>query len=294
MASLKDLRLRINSVQSTKKITSAMKMVAASKLRRAQDEAEQARPYAERMEAMLGNIASGTAGQEGAPPLLAGTGKNESHLVVVMTANRGLCGGFNTNIIRSARMLIHKLLDSGKKVHIYTVGRKGRDNLRRDFDSHLVGHFDEFGRTVSDFSEAAHVAGAITKKFNNGDFDVCTIIYAEFVSAMTQEVTNQQVIPFPLSEKVGDDGRASGGGYEYEPSDNEILEDLLPRNLAVQVFRALLENGASEQGARMTAMDSATRNAGEMIDKLTLTYNRTRQAQITTELIEIISGAEAL
>lgn len=294
MASLKDLRLRINSVQSTKKITSAMKMVAASKLRRAQDEAEQARPYAERMETMLGNLAVGMAGQEGAPPLLAGTGKHDSHLVVVMTANRGLCGGFNTNIIRSARMLIHKLLGDGKKVHIYTVGRKGRDNLKRDFGNHLVGHFDEFGRTVSEFSEAAHVADAITQKFNNGDFDVCTVIYAEFISAMTQEVTNQQVIPFPLPEKQDGDTTASGGGYEYEPTENEILEDLLPRNLAVQVFRALLENGASEQGARMTAMDSATRNAGEMIDELTLTYNRTRQAQITTELIEIISGAEAL
>ena len=297
MASLKDLRLRIASVQSTKKITSAMKMVAASKLRRAQEAAEQARPYAQRMEAMLGNLAAGSVGQAGVPPLLGDTGQDDSHLIVVMTANRGLCGGFNTNIIRSARAMVRELTQQGKTFSIYTVGRKGRDNLKRDYESHMVGHFDEFGRTVSSFSEAKHVADAITHRFDNGDFDVCTLIYAHFVSAMTQEVTNQQVIPFPVPE--AEDGAeaadtVSGGGYEYEPSDTEILDELLPRNLAVQVFRALLENGASEQGARMTAMDSATRNAGDMIDDLTMTYNRTRQAQITTELIEIISGAEAL
>ena len=294
MASLKDLRLRIASVQSTKKITSAMKMVAASKLRRAQEAAEQARPYAQRMEAMLGNLAAGSVGQAGVPPLLGGTGQDDTHLIVVMTANRGLCGGFNTNIIRSARTMIRELTQQGKKVSIYTVGRKGRDNLKRDYESHMVGHFDEFGRTVSSFSEAKHVADAITHKFDSGDFDVCTLIYAHFISAMTQEVTNQQVIPFPVPEAEDGADAVSGGGYEYEPSDTEILDELLPRNLAVQVFRALLENGASEQGARMTAMDSATRNAGEMIDDLTMTYNRTRQAQITTELIEIISGAEAL
>ena len=293
MASLKDLRLRISSVQSTRKITSAMKMVAASKLRRAQEAAEQARPYAQRMEAMLGNVAAGSAGQEGAPPLLAGTGNDDSHLVVVMTANRGLCGGFNSNIIRSARALIHELQEKGKKVHIYTVGRKGRDNLKRDYEDRLVGHFDEFGRAVSSFSEAKYVADAIIHMFDAGDFDACTLIYAHFVSAMTQEVTNQQIIPFPIPE-AEDGAQTAAGGYEYEPSDTEILKDLLPRNIAVQVFRALLENGASEHGARMTAMDNATRNAGEMIDSLTLTYNRTRQAQITTELIEIISGAEAL
>ncbi|MEQ9112096.1 MAG: F0F1 ATP synthase subunit gamma [Rhodospirillaceae bacterium] len=295
MASLKDLRLRITSVQSTKKITSAMKMVAASKLRRAQDAAEQARPYAQRMESMLGNLASGAVGQAGAPPLLAGTGKDDSHLVIVMTANRGLCGGFNTNIIRSARALIRDLLAHGKAVKIYTVGTKSRDNLKRDYADRMVGHFDDFGRTVSSFSEAMHIAQGVTSMFNAGDFDVCTLVYANFVSAMTQEVTRQQVIPFPLPELAeGEESAADGGGYEYEPSDTEILTDLLPRNLAIQIFRALLENGASEQGARMSAMDSATRNAGEMIDKLKMKYNRTRQAQITTELIEIISGAEAL
>lgn len=294
MASLKDLRLRITTVQSTKKITSAMKMVAASKLRRAQDAAEQARPYAERMETMLGNLAAGSAGQDGAPALLAGTGKSDTHLVIVMTANRGLCGGFNTNIIRSARAHIRELLNQGKTVKIYTVGRKGRDNLKRDYERYMVGHFDEFGRTVSSFSEADHVAQAVTSMFDAGEFDVCTMVYAQFISAMTQNVTRQQIIPFPVPEVEEGADAGAGGGYEYEPSDTEILSDLLPRNMAVQLFRALLENGASEQGARMTAMDSATRNAGEMIDKLTLTYNRTRQAQITTELIEIISGAEAL
>lgn len=294
MASLKDLRIRISTVQSTKKITSAMKMVAASKLRRAQEAAEQARPYAERMETMLGNLASSAVGQAGAPPLLAGTGKDDSHLVVVMSANRGLCGGFNSNIIRSARTLIRDLLAQGKTVKIYTVGRKSKDNLKRDFADHMVGHFDEFGRTVSSFSEAEHIGQAVTSMFNAGEFDVCTLVYAKFVSAMTQNVTRQQVIPFPVPEAAEGEAAAAGGGYEYEPSDTEILTDLLPRNLAIQIFRALLENGASEQGARMSAMDSATRNAGEMIDKLQLTYNRTRQAQITTELIEIISGAEAL
>jgi len=298
MASLKDLRIRITSVQSTKKITSAMKMVAASKLRRAQEAAEQARPYAERMETMLGNLAASSVGQAGAPPLLAGTGKDDSHLVVVMTANRGLCGGFNSNIIRSARALIRDLLAQGKSVKIYTVGSKSRDNLKRDFGDHMVGHFDEFARTGSSFSEAEHIAQGVTSMFNSGDFDVCTLVYAKFVSAITQNVTRQQVIPFPVPEAADnentDESASAGGGYEYEPSDTEILTDLLPRNLAIQIFRALLENGASEQGARMSAMDSATRNAGEMIDKLQLKYNRTRQAQITTELIEIISGAEAL
>lgn len=278
MASLKDLRLRITSVQSTKKITSAMKMVAASKLRRAQDAAEQARPYAERMESMLGNLAAGTQDQTGAPALLGGTGSDDTHLVVVMTANRGLCGGFNTNIIRSSRQLIRDLTSNGKKVKIFTVGRKGRDNLKRDYADHMVGHFDEFGRTITDFSEAAQIAASITGMFDEGAFDVCTMVYAAFVSAMTQNVTRQQIIPFPVPDVEEGEEAGAAGGYEYEPSDTEILADLLPRNLAVQIFRAMLENAASEQGARMTAMDNATRNAGEMIDKLTMTYNRTRQA----------------
>ena len=294
MASLKDLRIRITSVQSTKKITSAMKMVAASKLRRAQEAAEQARPYAQRMESMLGNLAAGAVGQDGESDLLSGTGKDDSYLIIVMTANRGLCGGFNTNIIRSARQMIRDLQAQGKSFKIFTVGSKCRDNMKREFADHMVGHFDEFGRTGSSFAEAEHVGQSVMAMFAAGDFDVCTLIYANFVSAMTQNVTRQQVIPFPVPEVDAGDDAATGGGYEYEPSDTEILTDLLPRNLAIQIFRALLENGASEQGARMSAMDSATRNAGDMIDTLKMTYNRTRQAQITTELIEIISGAEAV
>ncbi len=292
MASLKELRVRITSVQSTKKITSAMKMVAASKLRRAQEAAEAARPYAERMERMLGNLAGAAAGRAGAPPMLAGTGNDDVHLVVVMTANRGLCGGFNSNIIRSSRNLVRELLDKGKTVKILCVGKKGRDNLRRDF-KHLIGDtFTEFGRKTVQFVEAQEVASKITEMFAAGEFDVATMVYARFKSAMSQEVTRQQIIPFPVPETEGDDDASSV--YDYEPSDQEILAELLPRNLSVQIFRAMLENGASFFGAQMTAMDSATRNAGDMIDKLQLTYNRTRQAQITKELIEIISGAEAV
>ncbi|MCB2106192.1 MAG: F0F1 ATP synthase subunit gamma [Rhodobacteraceae bacterium] len=293
MPSLKDLRVRITSVQSTRKITSAMKMVAASKLRRAQETAEAARPYAERMADMLGNVAASVAGQEGAHKMLAGTGKSDVHLVVVMTANRGLCGGFNANIIRSARGLVRELKDQGKQVKILCVGRKGRDNLKRDHGAAIVDSFTEFGRKVVVFSEAVAVADKITAMFNAGEFDVCTIVYARFKSAMSQIVTRQQIVPFPVPPKGAEDGNVAAP-YEYEPSDAEILVDLLPRNLAVQTFRAMLENAASEQGARMSAMDSATRNAGDMIGKLTLRYNRTRQAQITKELIEIISGAEAV
>ena len=292
MPSLKDLRVRITSVQSTKKITSAMKMVAASKLRRAQDAAEAARPYAERMERMLGNLAGGAAGRSGAAPMLAGTGKDDVHLVVVMTANRGLCGGFNSNIIRSSRLLIRELLANGKTVKILCVGRKGHEALRREFKDQIVNAFSDFGRKVVVFNEANVVATMITDLFNAGQFDVGTMVYARFKSAMTQVVTRQQIIPFPVPS-AGTAGDASVV-YDYEPSDQEILGDLLPRNLAIQVFRAMLENAASEQGAKMTAMDSATRNAGEMINALTMKYNRSRQAMITKELIEIISGAEAL
>ena len=292
MPSLKDLRVRITSVQSTKKITSAMKMVAASKLRRAQDAAEAARPYAERMERMLGNLAGGAAGRSGAAPMLAGTGKDDVHLVVVMTANRGLCGGFNSNIIRSSRLLIRELLANGKTVKILCVGRKGHEALRREFKDQIVNAFSDFGRKVVVFNEANVVATMITDLFNAGQFDVGTMVYARFKSAMTQVVTRQQIIPFPVPA-AGAAGDASVV-YDYEPSDQEILGDLLPRNLAIQVFRAMLENAASEQGAKMTAMDSATRNAGEMINALTMKYNRSRQAMITKELIEIISGAEAL
>jgi F-type H+-transporting ATPase subunit gamma len=266
-----------------------MKMVAASKLRRAQEAAESARPYAERMEKMLGNLAGSFRGQAGAPKMMAGTGKDDVHLVVVMTANRGLCGGFNSNIIRNARALIRELKDKGKKVKILCVGRKGRDNLRRDYRDDIVDSFTEFGRKTVVFAEAAAVAAKVTELFNAGQFDIATLIYARFKSALTQVVSRQQIVPFPVPETG-----AAPAPYEYEPSDKEILEDLLPRNLAIQIFRAMLENAASEQGARMTAMDNATRNAGDMIGSLTLKYNRTRQAMITKELIEIISGAEAV
>jgi F-type H+-transporting ATPase subunit gamma len=295
MPSLKEFRVRIASVQSTKKITSAMKMVAASKLRRSQDAAEAARPYAERMERMLGNLAGATAGRAGALPMLGGTGKDDVHLVVVMTANRGLAGGFNSNIIRSARGLVRELLERGKTVKILAVGRKGRDALRRDFRDLIIGEYTEFGRKTVQFAEANEVASKVTAMFVAGEFDVATMVYARFKSAVSQIITRQQIIPFPMPE--GGEGGAGGEAamiYEYEPSDNEILGDLLPRNLAIQVFRAMLENAASFYGSQMAAMDSATRNAGEMINKLTLRYNRTRQAMITKELIEIISGAEAI
>ncbi len=291
MPSLKEFRVRIESVQSTKKITSAMKMVAASKLRRAQEAAEAARPYAERMASMLSNLAGASVGRAGAPPMLAGTGKDDVQLVVVMTANRGLCGGFNTNIIRSARTLIRELLASGKTVKILTVGRKGRDAIRRDFRELIVGEYTEFGRKRVAFAEANEVAKKVTDMYVAGEFDVATMIYARFKSAVTQIVTRQQIIPFPVPVVETTDAQMV---YDYEPSDTEILTELLPRNLAIQVFRAMLENSASFFGAQMAAMDSATRNAGEMIDKLKLRYNRSRQAMITKELIEIISGAEAV
>jgi F-type H+-transporting ATPase subunit gamma len=291
MPSLKDLRVRIASVQSTKKITSAMKMVAASKLRRAQEAAEAARPYAERMDRMLSNLAGSMSGG-GGPPLLAGTGKQDVHLVVVMTANRGLCGGFNSNIVRNSRALIRELLDQGKTVKVLCVGRKGRDNLRRDYGKLIVDTFTDFGRKTVLFSEADVIATKITDMFKAGEFDVATLVYARFKSAISQIVTRQQIVPFAVPAKAP--GAAAAAVYNYEPEGSEILTTLLPRNLAIQVFRALLENAASEQGAKMTAMDSATRNATDMINALTLKYNRTRQAQITKELIEIISGAEAL
>lgn len=292
MPSLKEFRVRIESVQSTRKITSAMKMVAASKLRRAQEAAEAARPYAERMERMLGNLAGAAAGRAGAPVMLAGTGKDDVHLVVVMTANRGLAGGFNSNIIRSARGLVRELLERGKTVKILAVGRKGRDAMRRDFRELLIGEYTELARKRVAFSEASDVAGKITAMFANGEFDVATMIYARFKSAVSQIVTRQQIIPFPVPQApVGGEAQVV---YDYEPSDTEILGSLLPQNLAIQVFRAMLENSASFFGSQMAAMDNATRNAGEMINKLKLTYNRQRQAMITKELIEIISGAEAI
>ena len=295
MPSLKDLRSRIASVRATQKITSAMKMVAAAKLRRAQEAAEAARPYAERMERMLGSLGGSLAGSAGAPRLLAGSGDDRVHLVVVATADRGLCGGFNGGIVRRARQLIEELEDAGKAVRLLCVGRKGRDQLRRQHGARIVDVIEGVGRRSVEFAEADAIAERVRTMFDEGEFDVCTIVYARFKSAISNEVTVQQLVPAPLPEAAED--AASGGAsavYIYEPDEEAILEDLLPRNVSVQVYRALLENAASEHGARMAAMDNATRNAGDMIARLTLQYNRTRQAMITKELIEIISGAEAV
>ncbi len=295
MPSLKDLRIRIASVKSTQKITSAMKMVAAAKLRRAQEQAEAARPYAERMERVLGSLAASAAGHDGAPKLLAGSGRDDVHLIVVGTADRGLCGAFNSNIVREARRTIATLHEEGKTVKILCVGRKGRDQLRREYGDFILDTIEDVARPQLTFGSAEPIAKRVGQMFEAAEFDVCTIFYARFKSAITQIVTSQQLVPFaPATEESAETGVAAKAVYEYEPSEEEILSELLPRNLAVQIYKALLENAASEQGARMTAMDNATRNAGEMIDKLTLNYNRTRQAVITKELIEIISGAEAL
>ena len=297
MANLKDLRVRIASVKATQKITSAMKMVAAAKLRRAQEQAEAARPYAQRMERMLGSLAAASAGQASAPPLLAGTGGDQVHLVVVGTADRGLCGGFNSSIVRESRKLIAGLVEAGKTVKILCVGRKGRDQLRRDYGNLIVDTLEDVSRPRPSFEKSEEIAQRITGMFEAGEFDVCTMVYAEFKSAMTQIVRRQQFIPFAPGggeEETSEVGGGTSAMYEYEPDEQEILAALLPRNLAVQMYKALLENSASEHGARMTAMDSATRNAGDMIDRLTLVYNRTRQATITSELIEIISAKEAM
>ena len=296
MPSLKSLRQRIVSVKQTRKITSAMKMVAAAKLRRAQETAEAARPYAERMDAVLADLAASMRGRPSAPVMLVGTGKDEVHLVVVMTADRGLCGSFNSSIVREARRLIRSLQGAGKTVKIFCVGRKGRDQLRRDYGSLIVETIQDAGRPRLGFTVAERIGGRVAAMFQAGEFDACTIVYNKFKSAIVQIVTRQQVIPFtpPSAAAAPAAPAAKGAVYEYEPDEEEILASLLPRNLAVQLFRALLENNASEQGARMSAMDNATRNAGDMINKLTLKYNRTRQAAITKELIEIISGAEAI
>ena len=293
MPSLKDLRTRIGSVKQTQKITSAMKLVAASKLKRAQEQAEAARPFAERMALMLTNLAASVAAIEGAPPLLAGSGKDEVHLVVVATADRGLCGGFNSSIARGARARVRELREQGKEVKVLCVGRKGRDILRREFGSLLVGTIEGVGRRRLEYAEAVQIAERLGAMYDAGEFDVCTIVYNRFKSAISQIVTFRQLIPVQPAAVEEDEGEVKAV-YEFEPDEEAILKELLPRNLAVQIYGALVENAASEQGARMTAMDNATRNAGEMIEGLTLTYNRTRQAQITKELIEIVSGAEAL
>jgi F-type H+-transporting ATPase subunit gamma len=298
MPSLKDMRVRINSVRQTRKITSAMKLVAASKLRRAQDQAEASRPFAERMTAMLQNLAGGVAGLPDAPLLLGGTGKQDVHLLIVATADRGLCGGFNSSIIRGARRRIQDLLGEGKQVKLMIVGRKGRDMLRRDHRDRFVEVFDGIvGKRRIEFVDAQRVTDRVLELYEAGEFDVCTIVYNRFKSAVSQILTFQQLVPVPAQPAKEGGAAATGEAgalYEFEPDEERILSELLPRNVAVQIYGALLENAASEQGARMAAMDSATRNAGEMINKLTLSYNRQRQAQITKELMEIISGAEAL
>ena len=296
MASLKDLRSRIASVKSTKKITSAMKMVAASKLRRSQDAAEAARPYADRMGTMLGRLAAAVGGSQGAPKLLAGTGKDDVHLLVVFTADRGLCGGFNASIIKATRIKIRALRAAGKTVKLICVGRKGADALKREFGDAIVARYTGVeGKKGIDFSSATDVADKILALYDEGEFDVCSIFYNKFVSAISQVVTEQQLVPFAVPEADGqEEATGSSAVYEYEPSEEAILADLLPRNVGVQIFGAMLESSASEHGARMSAMDNATHNAGDMIDRLSIQYNRSRQAQITNELIEIISGAEAL
>ena len=291
MASLKDLRNRIAATKATQKITKAMQMVAASKLRRAQATAEAARPYASQMDKVLGNIAASVADSDTAPRLLRGTGNDNVHLLLVCTAERGLCGPFNTAIVRLARERANALMREGKEVKFFCVGRKGYDQLRRQYASQIVEMVDLRGARTLRFEHAHGIAEKIIARFNNFEFDVCTLFFSRFKSVIAQIPTAQQIIP-PVFEKSAETGPSAA--YEYEPEEEEILAELLPRNLSVQIFRALLENAASEQGARMSAMDSATRNAGEMIDKLTLRYNRTRQAMITKELIEIISGAEAV
>jgi F-type H+-transporting ATPase subunit gamma len=293
MPSLKELRNRIGSVKQTQKITSAMKLVAASKLRRAQEQAEASRPFAERMSDMLANLGASVADVEGAPPLLAGTGRDAVHLLVVATADRGLCGGFNATIVRGARIRIRELREAGKQVKILCIGRKGRDMLRREFGELIVDTIEGIGRRRLEYAEAAVVGERLERMYEAGEFDVCTIVFNRFRSAISQIVTFRQLIPVEPAA-IEHDSADARPVYEFEPDEQSILVELLPRNLAVQIYRALVENAASEQGARMTAMDNATRNAGDMIERLTLFYNRTRQAQITRELIEIVSGAEAL
>ncbi|TCZ62913.1 F0F1 ATP synthase subunit gamma [Roseicella aquatilis] len=293
MASLKDLRGRINSVKNTRKITQAMKMVAAAKLRRAQAQAEAARPYAERMEAILASLGAAVASAPGAPQLLVGTGEDRVHLLVVVTADRGLAGAFNTNVGRLARARIRALEAEGKVVKILTVGRKGAAYLKREFASRFVGEITYLGKKRVEFTDAEAVAIRVTEMLEAGEFDVCSLVYNRFRNVITQVPTEQRLIPAPLPEQAAETGGPQAL-YEYEPGEEEILATLLPRNLAIQVYRAVLESTAGFYGSQMTAMDNATRNAGDMINKLTLNYNRTRQANITKELIEIISGAEAV
>jgi len=290
MPNLKDLKSRIDSVKSTRKITKAMQMVAAAKLRRAQEAAEAGRPYADRMNAVMANLAGASAGADNAPKLLAGSGDDQVHLLVVATSERGLCGGFNSSIAKLARAKAVELLAAGKTVKMLTVGKKGREQLKRDYSDIMIDHVDLSEVKKLGYVHASDIATDVVARFNAGEFDVATIFYNRFQSVMNQIPTALQLIPAKFEAEEGVEMPL----YDYEPGEAEILADLLPRALATQVFTALLENGASEQGARMSAMDNATRNAGDMIDKLTIVYNRSRQAAITNELIEIISGAEAL
>jgi F-type H+-transporting ATPase subunit gamma len=291
MANLKDLKNRIESVKNTRKITKAMQMVAAAKLRRAQEAAEQSRPYTERFNAVMAGLAASVGGSDSAPKLLSGTGKDDVHLLVVMTSERGLCGGFNTNIAKKARGHAESLLAAGKTVKILTVGKKGRDSMKRDFGQCYVGHVDLSDVKRLGYVNAQDIASDVLSRFDASEFDVATLFYAKFQNVVTQIPTAQQIIPAAFEQE--EDAEAATL-YDYEPSEEAILADLLPRAVATAIFSALLENAASEQGSRMSAMDNATRNAGDMIDKLTIQYNRSRQAVITNELIEIISGAEAL
>ena len=292
MPSLKEFRNRIASVKSTRKITSAMKMVAASKLRRAQSQAEASQPFAKRMGAMLGRLVSKTTGGQG-PVLMTGTGRDDVQLLIVMTSDRGLCGGFNGSVVRLARQKIRALVDAGKTVKVICVGRKGRESLKRDHAEKIIHSFEGLGRKRLSFADAQQVADMVLEMVDQQQFDVCTLVYNQFRSVIAQVPTTQQLVPFAVDAVAGaaEEGDAP---YEFEPSEEEILASLLPRNLAVQIYRALLDSAAGEQAARMTAMDNATRNAGDMINKLTVRYNRARQAYITKELIEIISGAEAV
>ena len=290
MASLDDLKKRIASVKSTQKITKAMKMVAAAKLRKAQESAEKGRPYSEKMNNVILNLSSGISDKENAPKLLAGTGQDKVHLCVVMTSDRGLCGGFNSNIIKRAKSYFSKILDENKELKIITVGSKGNDQLKRTYGDKIIENISFKESKNANYFDADKVGKIIIEKFEAGEFDVCTIFYNKFKNVITQIPQAQQIIP------LNDEGNenSSDESYEFEPDEDEILSNLLPKNISTQIFKAMLENSASEQGSRMSAMDNATRNAGEMVDKLTIEYNRSRQAAITKELIEIISGAESL
>ena len=291
MASLDDLKKRIASVKSTQKITKAMKMVAAAKLKRAQDSAEKGRPYSEKMNNIILNLSEGISDKENAPKLLSGTGRDQIHLCVVMTSDRGLCGGFNSNIIKKAKSYFSKLSSEGKELKIITVGSKGNDQLKRVFGNKIIENISFKNSKNANFFDAEKVSKVIIEKFQKEEFDICTIFFNQFKNVITQIPQAQQIIPLKTQT---DEKEKSEDNYEFEPDEDEILTNLLPKNISTQIFKAMLENSASEQGARMSAMDNATRNAGEMVDKLTIEYNRSRQAAITKELIEIISGAESL